>query len=260
MYQHIGKGRLTGKVAILTGAASGIGEATAHIFAEEGARVMIGDIQITAGEAVAAAIRARGYEAEFVELDVSNEAQVKNIVERTVVRFGRLNILINNAGVENSKADVDTSVEEWDQVLAVNARGTFLCTKFSIPHLIKAGGGAIVNISSVYGIVGSAGFAAYHASKGAIRAYTKGAAIAHAPHNIRVNSIHPGLIETPQMTHMLSKQPDPVEARARFASYAPVKRFAGPEAIAFGCLYLASDEAVHVVGAELVIDGGMIAW
>ena len=260
MYEHVGRGRLEGKVAHITGAASGIGESTARIFAAEGARVIISDIQAELGESVAYSIRACGLEAAFVDLDVSNEAQVERAVGFAVERFGRLDILINNAGIENSKPDLETSVEEWDQVLAVNARGTFLCTKHTIPHLLAAGGGAIVNISSVYGIIGSPGFAAYHASKGAIRAYTKAAAIAHAPHNIRINSIHPGLIETPQMTHMLSKQPDPVEARARFASYAPVKRFAGPEAIAFGCLYLASDEAVHVVGAELVIDGGMIAW
>lgn len=260
MYSHTGKGRLTGQVAIITGAASGIGACTAQIFAAEGAKVVIGDIQVDAGESVAAELRAAGFDAEFRELDVSREDQVRAIVDFTVDRFGTVNTLINNAGMEISKPDVDTSVEEWDRVLAVNARGTFLCTKYVVPHMIAAGGGAIVNISSVYGIIGSSGFAAYHASKGAIRTYTKGAAIAHAPHGIRVNSIHPGLIETPQMTHMLSKQPDPEEARARFAAYAPVKRFAGPESIAFGCLYLASDEAVHVVGAELVIDGGMIAW
>ena len=260
MYIHEGKGRLTGQVAIITGAASGIGACTAQIFAAEGAKVVIGDIQVEAGEAVAAELRDAGYEAEFRELDVSNEDQVGAVVDFTVQRFGTVNTLINNAGMEISKPDVETTVEEWDRVLAVNARGTFLCTRAVVPHMIAAGGGAIVNISSVYGIIGSAGFAAYHASKGAIRTYTKGAAIAHAPHGIRVNSIHPGLIETPQMTHMLSKQPDPAEARARFTAYAPVNRFAGPEAIAFGCLYLASDEAVHVVGAELVIDGGMIAW
>lgn len=260
MYNHKGKDRLTGQVAIITGAASGIGACTAQIYAAEGARVVIGDIQIEAGQAVAAELRDAGFEAEFHELDVSNEDQVRTFVDFTIDRFGTINTLINNAGMEISKPDLETSVEEWDRVLAVNARGTFLCTRSTVPHMIAAGGGAIVNISSVYGIIGSAGFAAYHASKGAIRTYTKGAAIAHAPHGIPVNSIHPGLIETPQMTHMLSKQPDPVEARARFAAYAPVKRFAGPEAIAFGCVYLASDEAVHVIGAELVIDGGMIAW
>lgn len=260
MYEHVGRGRLNGKVAHITGAASGIGDCTAHVFAAEGARVVLSDIQAGLGETVAQAIRDKGYEAEFIAMDVSQEDEVRRAIDFTVERFGRLDIVINNAGMENSKPDLETSVEEWDKVLSVNARGTFLCTKHAVPYLIAAGGGAVVNISSVYGIVGSSGFAAYHASKGAIRTYTKGAAVAHAHHNIRVNSIHPGLIETPQMTQMLAKQPDPEEARARFAGYAPVKRFAGPEAIAFGCLYLASDEAMHVVGAELVIDGGMIAW
>lgn len=259
-YQHKGLGRLNGKVAIITGAASGIGDATARIFAAEGANVVIGDIQTELGRAVEKDICDTGAEAEFVELDVSDDAMVRNIVDFTIKRFGHIDILINNAGMENSKPDIDTSEEEWDRVLDVNAKGTFLCTKHTVPHMRENGGGSIVNISSVYGIIGSPGFAAYHASKGAIRTYTKGAAVAHAPHNIRVNSIHPGLIETPQMRTMLNKQPDPVEAEARFTAYAPVKRFAGPEAIAFGCLYLSSSESAHVTGAELVIDGGMIAW
>lgn len=257
---HKGLGRLEGKVAIITGAASGIGDCTARIFAAEGAAVVIGDIQTAMGEAVANDIRQTGRQADFIELDVSSDAMVRNIVRHTMERFGRIDILINNAGMENSKPDIDTSEEEWDRVLDVNAKGTFLCTKHTVPHMIASGGGSIVNISSVYGIIGSPGFAAYHASKGAIRTYTKAAAVAHAPHNIRVNSIHPGLIETPQMRTMLNKQPDPAEAEARFTAYAPVKRFAGPEAIAYGCLYLSSHEAEHVTGAELVIDGGMTAW
>lgn len=260
MANHIGLGRLKGKVAIITGAASGIGESTARIFAAEDAAVVIGDIQTTLGEEVAKGIRDEGGQAEFLPLDVSSEKDVINIVDFTIRRFGRIDILINNAGIENSKNDLDTTEEEWDRVLAVNAKGTFFCTKHVVPHMRSIGGGAIVNISSVYGIIGSSGFAAYHASKGAIRTYTKGAAVAHAPHGIRVNSIHPGLIETPQMRTMLNRQPDPAAEEAKFVAFAPVKRFAGPEAIAFGCLYLSSDEATHVIGAELVIDGGMVAW
>lgn len=252
-------GRLEGKVALITGGASGIGEATAKLFAREGAKVVVADVQTEKGKAVVAAIKAAGGEATFVRVNVVREGDAKRMVEFTAKKYGRLDILFNNAGVENPKPEVETSVAEWDKVMDVNVKGVFLGTKYAVPEMKKNGGGSIINTSSIFGLVGSPGFAAYHASKGAVRLLTKSTALAHAADNIRCNSICPGVIETPMFAQVLSEAPNPDTARAEWMENEPIGRFGRPDDIAYGALYLASNESSYVTGTELVIDGGYTA-
>jgi NAD(P)-dependent dehydrogenase (short-subunit alcohol dehydrogenase family) len=254
--------RLPGKVALITGAAAGVpgelmgfGGATAWLFVREGAKVVLADIQDELGERTAAAIRASGGEARYVHLDVAEEADWERAVRATVAAFGRLDILVNNAGSGARGKVEDTTVEVWDRALAVHARGAFLGAKHAIPELRRAGGGSIVNVSSIYGLVGSPGATAYHAAKGAVRLFTKAAAIQYAPENIRVNSVHPGYAHTPFTREALA---DPAR-RQWMLDRTPLGRFGRAEDIAHGILYLASDESAFVTGAELVIDGGTTA-
>lgn len=249
--------RLEGKVAIVSGGASGIGAATSRLFAAEGARVVIADVNDELGSALESDIRDDGGEAAYLKLDVTDEDQWRAIVAETVSRFGKLDIVVNNAGISapgRAPAEEQT-LEGWDAVMAVNATGVFLGTKHAIPEMRKSGGGSIVNISSVYGNVGSKGGTAYHASKGACRTFSKAAAIQYADVQIRVNSVHPGFVDTP-MTDGLHSQPGVREERV---AKTPLGRMGLPEDIAFGILYLASDESRFVTGSELVIDGGMTA-
>ncbi|MCH7594163.1 MAG: glucose 1-dehydrogenase [Chloroflexi bacterium] len=249
--------RLEGKVAIVSGGASGIGEATSRLFAAEGASVVIADVDDKRGPALESDIRNDGGEAAFIKLDVTDEDQWRAVVAETVARFGKLDIVVNNAGISapGRPPTEQQTVEGWDAVMAVNARGVFLGTKHAIPEMRKAGGGSIINISSIYGNVGSKGGTAYHASKGAVRAFSKAAAIQYADVNIRVNSVHPGFVDTP-MTDGLHSQPGVREERV---ARTPLGRMGVPEDIAYGILYLASDESGFVTGSELVIDGGMTA-
>lgn len=249
--------RLEGKVAIVSGGASGIGEATSRLFAAEGASVVIADVDDKRGPALESDIRNDGGEAAFIKLDVTDEDQWRAVVAETVARFGKLDVVVNNAGISapGRPPTEEQTVEGWDAVMAVNARGVFLGTKHAIPEMRKAGGGSIINISSIYGNVGSKGGTAYHASKGAVRAFSKAAAIQYADVNIRVNSVHPGFVDTP-MTDGLHSQPGVREERL---ARTPIGRMGVPEDIAYGILYLASDESGFVTGSELVIDGGMTA-
>jgi cyclopentanol dehydrogenase len=251
--------RLEGKVAIVTGGASGIGAATCRFFAREGMKgVAVADINVEPGRQVANKIEESGGHAFFVELDVTDEQQWQNAIAATIERYGRLDVTVNNAGIslpEARKNVEETTLEAWNRMHAVNVTGVFLGTKYSIPEMRKVGGGSIINISSIYGIVGSQSGTAYHSSKGAVRTFTKAAAIQYAPENIRVNSIHPGFADT-GMTRELHAQPG---ERERRISLTPLGRMGTPEDIAWGCVYLASDESSFVTGAELVIDGGMIA-
>ena len=246
--------RLEGKVALISGGARGQGAAEAIMFALEGAKVVFGDIRDEEGQKVEAEIRELGGEATYKHLDVTSEADWLSAVNTAVDRYGKLDILVNNAGIAIWKGVEDTSEDDWDRVLAVNAKGVFLGTKLAIPAMRRAGGGSIINISSTAGLRGSPGLAAYTASKGAVRLFTKSTAIQYAGENIRCNSIHPGGVDTP----MVQEAPDdPARRDARRRT--PMDRRAAPEEIAYGVLYLASDESSFVTGSELVIDGGRSA-
>jgi 3alpha(or 20beta)-hydroxysteroid dehydrogenase/cyclopentanol dehydrogenase len=245
-------GRLDGKVALISGGARGQGATEAKLFAQEGAQVVFGDVLDDAGKRVEADIRQAGGEATYIHLDVTQESDWQQAVAAAVSTYGKLDILVNNAGILRRESIEETSKELWDTVLAVNATGVFLGTKHAIPAMRQAGGGSIVNISSVSGMI-ALGAPAYNASKGAVRVFTKVTAIQHAKDNIRCNSIHPGPIDTP-MT-----QTTDTARRNKIVSDVPLGRYGTSEDIAYGVLYLASDEARFMTGAELVIDGGYTA-
>ena len=249
--------RLEGKVAIVSGGASGIGEATSRLFTREGARVVIADVNDELGAALESDIKNGGEEAAYLRLDVTDEAQWQSVVAETIYRYGRLDIVVNSAGISvpGRPSTEDQTVEDWDAVMAVNAKGVFLGTKHAIPEMRKVGGGSVINISSVYGNVGSRGGTAYHASKGAVRTFSKAAAIQYADEQIRVNSVHPGFVDTP-MTETMHAQPAVHDERL---SKTPLGRMGVPSDIAYGILYLASEESSFVTGSELIIDGGMTA-
>ena len=247
--------RVAGKVALISGGAGGIGSATARLLAKEGAAVIIGDILEDEGRAAEAQIAETGGKALFVNLDVTSEDSWRNAVQSAVASFGRLDILVNNAGVSQRGGVEETTSEAWDKVMDINVKGVFLGTQAVIPEMRKAGGGSIINISSIYGLVGSGGSASYHASKGAVRIFNKSTAIQYASENIRANSVHPGFIDTP-MTRAHHDNPNIHEERV---AKTPIGRMGRPEDIAAGILYLASDESCFVTGSELVIDGGMTA-
>ncbi len=254
--------RLAGKVAMITGAANGVkgelmgfGGVSAWLFAREGAKVVITDIDDEDGEITARQIRDSGGEAVFVRLDVTNEEEWEDAVRAAVSCFGKLDILVNNAGTTSRETVENTTVEMWDGQMEVHAKGAFLGTRAVIPEMRRVGGGSIVNVSSIFGLIGSPSSTAYHAAKGAVRIFTKAAAVQYAGEGIRVNSVHPGYVDTP-MTHKYFTDPG---LFARRTESVPMKRFGTAEEIAYGILYLASDEASYVTGAELVIDGGTTA-
>ncbi len=252
--------RLNSKVAVITGAALGLGRATAIRMAEEGAAVAVLDMLNPEGEALAAELAGRGFAARFWHCDVSREAEVARVVGEVAAHFGRIDILVNNAGVSGANKPTHEITEaEWDFVQGINVKGVFFCTKHAIPHLKAAGGGSIINLSSIYGLVGGPDVPPYHASKGAVRLMSKTDALIYAPDRIRVNSIHPGFIWTPMVEHHLSALADPEEGRAATAALHPLGHIGEADDIAWGAVYLASDEARFVTGAELVIDGGYTA-
>jgi NAD(P)-dependent dehydrogenase (short-subunit alcohol dehydrogenase family) len=248
--------RLENKVAFISGGARGMGAAEAQLFAREGAKVVIGDVLDEDGRKTEAAINDLGGECLFVHLDVTSEDSWTAAIAETVSRFGKLDILVNNAGVVSRVPLEELEVNEWDRVMNINAKGVFLGTKTAIPEMRKAGGGSIVNISSISGIAGQAYVSAvYNASKGAVRIFTKSTAIQYAPEGIRANSVHPGPIDTP----MTSFRKGDTQAEAESIARVPLGRTGEPDDVAYGVLYLASDEASFVTGSELVIDGGFIA-
>ena len=256
-------GRLDGKVALISGGARGMGAEEVNLFAREGARVVFGDILDELGRQVEAEARAAGLDVAYAHLDVTSGGDWEGIVALAEERYGRLDILVNNAGISISAgggarniALEDTSVAEWERVMDINAKGVFLGTQAAIPAMRRAGGGSIVNISSIAGMTGAWSRShPYNASKGAVRLFTKSTAVQYAGEGIRANSVHPGPIITP-MTE--STYADPEVAAERLAQV-PLGRRAHPIEVAWGVLYLASDEASFVTGAELVIDGGCIA-
>jgi NAD(P)-dependent dehydrogenase (short-subunit alcohol dehydrogenase family) len=228
--------------------------------AEEGASVAVLDMLDEAGRALAAELGGRGLAVRFWHCDVSREAEVERVIGEVAIGFGHPNILVNNAGVAGvSKPTHEITEEEWDWVQAVNVKGVFFCTKHAIPHLRRAGGGSIINLSSIYGLVGAPDVPPYHASKGAVRLMTKTDAMLYAPDRIRVNSIHPGFIWTPMVQKHLSSMGDVETGRKATDALHPLGHMGEPDDIAWGAVYLASDEAKFVTGAELVIDGGYTA-
>ncbi|HIM38275.1 MAG TPA: glucose 1-dehydrogenase, partial [Dehalococcoidia bacterium] len=248
--------RLENKVALISGGARGMGAAEARMFAREGAKVVIGDVLEAEGRQVEAQINEAGGECVFVLLDVTQESQWQQAVETAVARFGKLDVLVNNAGIVLRGILEDTSAEDWDKVMDVNAKGVFLGTRAAISEMKKSGGGSIVNISSISGIVGQSDIQpVYNASKGAVRIFTKSAAIQYAKEGIRVNSVHPGSIDTPMAGDRLNDPGLQRQANER----TPLGRTAHPDEVAYGVLFLASDESSFMTGSELVIDGGATA-
>ena len=248
--------RLEGKVAFISGGAQGMGAAEARLFAAEGAMVAIGDVLEEEGRRVAAQIGEAGGKAIFLALDVTSESQWQDAIASTVAEFGKLDILVNNAGIVGHGTVENTTVADWDRVMDINAKGVFLGTKSAIPELRRAGGGSIINISSQLGLVGVDNSSPqYQASKGAVRLLTKATAIQYAAEGIRANSVHPGPIVTP-MTE--SGRADPERNRLTL-SRIPLGRYGEPEDVAYGVLFLASDESSFMTGSELVIDGGWTA-
>ena len=247
--------RLQGKVALISGAARGIGAAQARLFALHGATVVIGDIREHDGSRLARAIAGEGGDAVFVRLDVTSEQDWERAVAEVVGRSDKLNVLVNNAGVFERATVEQTAPDAWDRLMDVNAKGVFLGTKAAIPAMRGAGGGSIVNVSSIAGLVGTAVATAYNASKGAVRLLTKSTAVQYAGEGIRANSIHPG----PAETDMLPQLFPTAEERDQRISKIPLGRFARAEDVAYAALFLASDESSFVTGSELVVDGGATA-
>ena len=248
--------RLAGKVALISGGARGMGAAEAALFTQEGAQVVLGDVLDAEGRALAERLSAKGHDAVYIHLDVTQERDWQQAVDLAVTRFGKLNVLVNNAGIGGPGRVEDVTVEAWDEVMAINAKGVFLGTKTAIPAMRRAGGGSIVNISSQLGLVGmDITSPQYASSKGAVRLLTKVTALQYAKERIRVNSVHPGPIVTP-MTE--KRRADPA-IRDLMTSRIPLGRYGEADEVAYGVLYLASDEASFVTGSELVIDGGWTA-
>jgi cyclopentanol dehydrogenase len=248
-----GLGRLKDKVAIVTGGGAGIGGGISRVFAREGASVVVAEIDDQIGAKAESEIRAGGGVASFVRTDVSKEADIRSMIERTAALFGGIDILVNNAGVGIGKTAEQSSIEEWDLMIGVNVRSTFLTMKYVIPHMRARAGGSIINIGSLFALRAAPSYAVYHATKGAIRQLTKSTALAHAAEGIRVNVVHPGLIETPASTR------DMVAQNIAAANLGPMGRWGQPEEIAYGCVFLASDEAKFVTGIDLAVDGGLSA-
>lgn len=252
--------RLAGKVALVTGAALGLGRATATRMVEEGAKVALLDVLDDQGVALKRELAARKLEAEYWHCDVSKESSIQAVFGAVAKHFGKLDVVVNNAGVSGAnKPTHEVTEAEWDFVQSINVKGVFFCTKHAIPHLRKAGGGSIINLSSIYGLVGAPDVPPYHASKGAVRLMTKTDALLYAADRIRVNSIHPGFIWTPMVQHHLAAMGDVAEGRKATDALHPLGHIGEPDDIAWGAVYLASDEAKFVTGAELVIDGGYTA-
>jgi NAD(P)-dependent dehydrogenase (short-subunit alcohol dehydrogenase family) len=246
-------GRIQGKVALISGGASGLGAAQGQLFAREGAKVMIGDIQEDLGARMVATIVAAGGEAAFVKLNVTDADSWAGAVQATVTRFGRLTTLVNNAGIFHPGGVQAESVEGWNKMIAVNQTGVFLGMKAGVPELLKSGNAAIVNISSLFGLIGSPNALSYHASKGAVRVMGKAAALEFAKKGIRVNTIFPGQIKTPILGDITPEQDAAIKAAI------PMGLVGDPVDIAHGSLFFVSDEAKYITGAELVLDGGWAA-
>lgn len=248
------RGRVAGKVALVTGAARGQGAAHARLLAEEGARVLLGDILDEAGRATAEELGADELDVKYIHLDVASDSDWSNAIQLAEKEFGGLDVLVNNAGVVGTAKGVEEeSLEDWLTVVSINQTGVFLGMKHAIPVMKRSGGGSIINTSSIWGVAGTQEYVAYQATKGAVRMLTRSAALTYAGDGIRVNSVCPGLVLTPMLDD------EPPEAIAEVEQMTPLGRGAQPTEIAYGVLFLASDESSFVTGADLTIDGGFLA-
>lgn len=250
--------RLQDRVAVVTGAAKGIGWGIASVLAREGAKVVVVDWDEAGGQQTAAEIRQAGGDALFVRCDVSNEAQVQAMVQAALDRYGKIDILVNNAGIGVYKTVTDASSEDWDRCLGVNLKGVFLCAKYSIPHMQAQGKGAIVNISSVHAYANVNGTSPYAASKGGVAALTRAMAMDYSP-TIRVNAVAPGWVLTPLIQGIFDSYPDPAEQQRLVEQRQVMKRIGRPEDIGQAVAFLASDEASFITGVQLFVDGGLTA-
>jgi NAD(P)-dependent dehydrogenase (short-subunit alcohol dehydrogenase family) len=250
-------GRLENKVALVTGAGSGIGKASALAFARENAKVVVGDLAVEAGEETANSILQNGGEATFIRADVSKAVEVEAILNKTVEIYGRLDCAYNNAGIAvNPRLTPDTAEEDWDYVMNVNLKGVWLCMKYEIPHMLKQGKGAIVNSSSMLGLIGLPKRSAYAASKHGVIGLTKVAALEYASAGIRVNAICPAVVRTPLVENIISSDP---KAEAQLLSLIPMQRLATLEEIAEVVVWLCSDASSFVTGHAMLVDGGVVA-
>lgn len=248
--------RLKDKVAIITGSGSGIGKAAALIFAREGAKVVVADIDESAANKTVEEIKAQGGEAIPFQVDVTNESQVKDMAQAVQGKYGKLDVLFNNAGMQNIGTVLEVSEEDWDKVFDVNVKSVLFCSKHAVPLMIESGGGSIINVGSVAGVVGVPNLAAYCAAKGAVVALTRNMALDLAAQKIRVNCINPGTTLTPLIQELLKTDDTEEKRKARIAKY-PMGRFGHPDEIAAAALFLASDEASFSTGSALHVDGGM---
>ncbi|MBU8877521.1 glucose 1-dehydrogenase [Bacillus sp. FJAT-29790] len=247
--------RLNGKVSIITGAAGGIGKATAKKFAQEGCKVVLTDVDYESVLKIKDDIVFEGFDAVAVVHDVSSEKDWKNVIDKTLQQYDYVNVLINNAGIGDIEGILDTNLDQWERVQAINLRSVFLGMKYVIPEMKKVKGGSIINISSIYAMIGEGRSAAYHASKAGIMGLTKTAAVELAKDYVRVNTIHPGVIETPMNKEIIEDK----KTKNELNNLTPWPIFGEPKDIAYGALYLASDESKFVTGSQLVIDGGYTA-
>jgi NAD(P)-dependent dehydrogenase (short-subunit alcohol dehydrogenase family) len=253
--------RLKDLVGIVTGGALGIGRATCFLFAREGAMVAVTDVLDREGAELAREIKSSGGSAEYWHLDVTKEAEVLDVFSKIQEKFGKIDVLVNNAGISGAnKPTHEVSEQEWDKLMAVNVKGVFFCTKHAVPYMKTNRRGSIINLSSIYGLVGAGDAPPYHASKGAVRLMAKNDALLYAADNIRVNSVHPGFVWTPMVENFAKESGvDAKEFRKGIGAKHPLGHMGEPDDIAWGIVYLASEEAKFVTGSELVIDGGYTA-
>ena len=252
--------RLENKSVIITGGSLGIGKAACILLAKEGAKIAVTDVLDSEGKQLEDEINAMGFTARYWHMDVSNGSEVKKVISGIHKEFGKIDVLVNNAAILGDSRPVhEITSEEWDKVMSINVKGVFYCIKYTVPYMLSAGSGSIINLSSIYGLISAMDVPAYHASKGALRLMTKTDALYYAKDKIRVNSIHPGFIMTPMVDKFIESSGDYAGTLQALNALHPVGHLGEPDDIAYGILYLASDESKFMTGSELVIDGGYTA-